>query len=99
MRTKSHWYREDRRRSCVLPIRPLAGLEATDDPILIGVNVLADENRLGRQLTCECRGHGLEVEAAACKVEDVWKRPTCQLQKPFGPVHVGWQLLQKALEG
>jgi hypothetical protein len=44
------------RSSGVLLIQLLAGLEATDDLILIGVDVFANKDRLGGKLTCECRG-------------------------------------------
>ena len=83
----------------VLFIAALAGLEATDDLILIGVDVFANKDRLRGDLTCECRVQGLEVETAARKVEYVRERPTCQLQEPFGAVHVGRQRLQEAFEG
>src|SRR5262245_8528510 len=46
----------DGRSSGVLLIQPLTGLEATDDLILIGVDVFANKDRLGGELTCECRG-------------------------------------------
>jgi hypothetical protein len=42
--------------SLPLIISPLTGLEATDDLILIGVDVFANKDRLGGELTCECRG-------------------------------------------
>jgi len=42
--------------SLPLIISALTGLEATDDLSLIGVDVFANKDRLGGELTCECRG-------------------------------------------
>src|SRR5919106_4101307 len=85
--------------SCPLITGLLAGPEATNDLLPIRMDVFADKDTLGGKPASEFRGKGLEVEAAACEVKHVRERTTRQLQQPLGTVHVGWQLLQKTLEG
>src|SRR5688572_5341168 len=66
----------------ILPYKsPLTRPEATDDLILIGMNVFADKDPLGGELACVFRGKGLEIKAAAGEVEHVRERAACQLQE------------------